>query len=764
MGARFLIPIGSMCLIAFIGCALWIQDSLDRDRTIASAITRNENLAVALQEYTSRTLQSADLVSRYLSAEASTRGPQSALDRLTERRVFTDSLFEGVGIIDENGALVATSWKGGWPLQNFAGEAYFERHRQGETDRLLVGKPTPPELFGQTVVPLTRRITRPDGSFGGVVIVQLAPARFTEIYKSVHLAGDDFISVLGKDGIIRGRRIGNREYSGEDFSRGALFTQAAASNAGSFLSEGFPAGMPRRLVSYRVLHAYDVIVAVGASEAVVTGEYARRNLNRRLFGGGIAAFLTLVGWVALNAYRRRDIALDAALQSEVNMRYMANHDHLTGLANRALLKEKVAQAMTASQHGERSLAILFIDLDNFKVVNDAHGHSLGDEILKAFASNLKRIVPANGVAARLGGDEFIVLLTDLDDPVLEATECARRVLADLARPIIREPREITVGASIGISVARSVARSATSIDALLMQADAAMYAAKEGGRRNFSFYADFMDRGAGERLRIEEELRKALQLGQLDLAYQPKVDLRTGTPVGVEALLRWTHPELGIVPPEVFIPVAENSGLILEIGEWVLRQACEQVRVWRVEGHGIVPTAVNVSALQFSSTNFVDQVANAIQGAKIPATSLELELTESMILDRPDLAVIKMKKLKELGVSLALDDFGTGYSNLHYLTKFPLDVLKVDRSFTSDLPNNPDAVSVAKAIITLGESLGLQVVAEGVETREQADFLRRAGCCIGQGYLFSRPLTRQQCSEWLKLNALALHATYHQVA
>ncbi|MDB5545632.1 MAG: Cache and sensor-containing signal transduction diguanylate cyclase/phosphodiesterase [Hyphomicrobiales bacterium] len=760
MGERFLIPFGSICLIAFIGCGLWFQDSLDHGRTMASAITRNENLAVALQEYTSRTLQSADLVSRYVSAEASATGPQNALDRLLDGRVFTDSLFEGVGIIDENGSLIAASRKGVWPSLDFSGQDYFQRHQQGETNRLFVGKPTAPEVFGQIVVPLTRRISKADGSFGGVVIVQLAPARFTEIYKSVQLAPDDFISVLGQDGIIRGRRIGDHEFSGENFSSATLFAQAAAANAGSFLSEGFPAGMPRRLVTYRVLSGYDLIVAVGASEAVVLAEYAGRNTNRRMFGGGIAAFLTLVGWVALNAYKRRDMALGAALQSEEDMRYMANHDHLTGLANRVLLKEKVAQAMATSPHGERSLAILFIDLDNFKVVNDAHGHSLGDEILRAFAANLKRIVPANGVAARLGGDEFIVLLTELDDPVLEATECARRVLAELARPIVKEPREITVGASIGISVSNG----ATSIDALLMQADAAMYAAKEGGRRNYSFYADFMDRGAGERLRIEEELRKALQLGQLDLAYQPKVDLRTGTPVGVEALLRWSHPELGIVPPEVFIPVAEASGLILEIGEWVLRRACEQVRSWRIDGHGIVPMAVNVSALQFASTTFIDQVANALQGAKIPAASLELELTESMILDRPDLAVIKMKKLKELGVSLALDDFGTGYSNLHYLTKFPLDVLKVDRSFTSDLPNNLDAVSVAKAIITLGESLGLKVVAEGVETREQADFLRRVGCCIGQGYLFSRPLTKHQCSEWLKLNSLALHATYHQVA
>jgi diguanylate cyclase (GGDEF)-like protein len=760
MKARHWIPVGGIAITALILFGLVIVDTRERDQALRSATQRNENLAVAMEQYTTRTLQTATLVARYIAAETKTQPPSVALGRLGTGGVFGDSLLDGVGVLDVNGRLAATAQRGAWPDLDLSEREHFLVHQKADSHRLFVGKPVQSALLNRIVVPLTMRINDSDGSFAGVVIVQISPGRLTEIYKSAQLVGEDFIAVIGLDGTVRARSTGGRESSGEDFRTANVFNQIMKAPTGSFVSPGVVAGMTRRYASYRVLKDYGLVVVVGASEKGILANYDQRSLYRRQAGLGFAMLMALLTWFTIALCKRRDDALAHANKSATDLRQLATHDHLTGLPNRILLSEMAGVALRKTSPLVRTTALLFIDLDNFKFINDGQGHALGDEVLKSVATLLEETLPISGTAFRLGGDEFVVLLECSTDPIEEAAECARGILAGLSNPILRSPVDITISASIGISLSHS----ADSLEKLLQHADAAMFAAKDGGRRTYSFYSEHMSREAGERLRLEQELRKALRLEQLTVVYQPKVDLRTGAPAGVEALLRWTHPELGMVPPCTFIPVAEDTGLIIEIGAWVLRQACLQVKKWDHEGLPNVPVAVNVSALQFTEDNFVAQVSDAMKAAGISPRLLELEMTESLLVQRPELASCKLEELRQLGVSIALDDFGTGYSNLHSVTKFPLNVLKLDKAFTADLPHDAMAISIAEAIITLGGSLGLSVVAEGIETREQADFLLSRGCAIGQGYLYSHPLPPDLCAKWLAINAKVLPALFRQVA
>ena len=383
-----------------------------------------------------------------------------------------------------------------------------------------------------------------------------------------------------------------------------------------------------------------------------------------------------------------------------------------------------------------------MDLDNFKYHNDAFGHEVGDKILRRVAQELGQVVRSSDITARLGGDEFVVVLGDLAQPERAAARVASKILEALEKPFELGNKAITTTASIGISI---YPKDGSSLQQLLRSADTAVYRAKEDGRARFAFFENEMTEKAEERLFIEEELRNAIRFNQLELLYQPQIDLVTKRPSGVEALLRWNHPQMGTVSPNDFIPIAEESGLILPIGEWVLREACRQNREWQTKGLGPLPVAVNFSALQFRQPDIVGTVSAALAESGLSPDCLELELTETMIAGNPTIISERLRKLKSLGISLALDDFGTGYSNLQYLKTLPLDVLKVDRSFVIDTPNEPEATAIAKAIISMGFSLGLRVIAEGVETIEQENFLTGEGCSFGQGYLYSRPLSQNDC-------------------
>ena len=449
-------------------------------------------------------------------------------------------------------------------------------------------------------------------------------------------------------------------------------------------------------------------------------------------------------------------------QVEARIFHMAHHDELTGLPNRNLMHDRIEQAiLNAERHGT-AVALAFVDLDGFKLVNDGLGHKAGDELLKVVGKRMGACLRRNDTLARFGGDEFVILLPDqAHDPE------ALGPLLEKIRVAVTEPVEVS-GQAVQVSCSMGVVmypRDGADASALLMNADAAMYRAKDMGSNNFQFYAREMNASVEEKLVLLDGLRQAVQAtldGAVDngfrLLYQPKVDLRTGRLFGVEALIRWQHPEHGMVAPQRFIGLAEESGLIVEIGDWVVREACRQARAWIDAGLPPVTMSVNVSARQFEEARLVERVAAALRDTRLMPELLELEVTESLIMRDLSRSVAKMRELESMGVSLSIDDFGTGYSSLSSLKTFPISRLKIDKSFVSELADNPDDQAIAMAVISLGHKLNLRVIAEGVETEQQRDFLRANECDEMQGYLFSRPVGAEEIVDMLEAYAMELAA------
>ncbi len=442
------------------------------------------------------------------------------------------------------------------------------------------------------------------------------------------------------------------------------------------------------------------------------------------------------------------------IEAERRMRHLALHDYLTGLPNRLLFDERLAAAVADTTARRGQVALLCIDLDDFKGVNDTLGHPAGDELLRQVAERLSRVVGRGDLVARLGGDEFAILQHGVEGPEAAAA-LAAQVTAALAAPFRITEQEVFCSATVGIALSGG---QAVEPGDLLRHADIALFAAKAAGRGGFRFFSPELNARLHERKLIEARLRVALENRSLQLAYQPQYALRTGRLVGVEALVRWHDPELGQVPPDRFVAVAEDSAQILELGEFVLYEACAQAARWRAAGLPIGRIAVNLSPAQFAYQDLVDMVGRTLRATGLPAEALELEITEGTLMRDRRGAIATLEALHALGVTIALDDFGTGYSSLAYLKRFPLDKLKIDRSFVADIPDDPDDVAIARTIITLGKTLGLTVLAEGVETPAQRDFLLQEGCDEAQGYLFARPLTAEQLEAILREDRMALRA------
>jgi len=430
-------------------------------------------------------------------------------------------------------------------------------------------------------------------------------------------------------------------------------------------------------------------------------------------------------------------------EAESHLQFIATHDGLTGILNRSGMFARFSEELVSARNAERQLGLLFIDLDRFKAVNDTLGHLIGDQLLMSASSRMQAQLKETDLLARLGGDEFTVVIKDIDSPEM-VSQVVDRLISSMAQPFVIDGREIFVTVSIGVAC---YPNDGNDVYSLLKSADTALYRAKERGKNTFQFFSKDMDSHGVDQLELETSLRYALMRNEFVLYYQPQVCTATGKLLGVEALIRWQHPVLGMVPPSDFIGLAEKNGLIVPIGAWVLHEACRQCKAWLTQGFTLSHVAVNLSARQFSSDYLLETIRAALDENDLPATMLELEITESTIMYNPEEAITLLNRLRQMGVLLSIDDFGTGYSSLSSLKQYPLDRLKIDRSFVSGIPHDVDDVAITEAIIAVAHKMHLEVVAEGVETREQLAFLRAADCDLVQGFLIGRPITAEELEQ-----------------
>jgi len=480
----------------------------------------------------------------------------------------------------------------------------------------------------------------------------------------------------------------------------------------------------------------------GRSETIETAVFSHDGSNVPLEGSLTCSYHdgrpAAVWWIC------RDITDRKLAQQQLYQ--LAHYDTLTGLPNRMLLYDRLRQARAHAHREGLSMAILFLDLDRFKIINDTLGHPVGDKLLQSVARRLSSCVREVDTAARIGGDEFLIILVNMRDTG-DAERVAVKILATLATPHIIEEHELFVTTSIGISVYPS---DDEDLDNLIKKADIAMYAAKSAGSNTYQFYDTAMDENAHKRFVLENSLRKAVENKEFLVYYQPKVDILSGEITAFEALLRWEHPDLGLLSPAEFIPLAEETGLIIPIGEWVLKEACAQNAVWQQQGLRQMVVAVNLSGYQLQQRNFIEVVAEALAETGLSAKHLEFEITETVIMQNPDFTIAVLNQLRDMGVHISIDDFGTGYSSLSHLKRFSVNTLKIDKTFVREVESNSTDAAIATAIIAMGNSLNLRVIAEGVETKGQFDFLKDKLCDEMQGYYFSRPMPPEKVLEFMQ--------------
>lgn len=724
---------GAILLIVGIWATVAAWTRAEQDNATARALDRANSAARLFEEYALRTLRAADNLTRMAVVSLAHNAPDETIRRAVQTGIVDGELFQSLGIQDAQGNLIGSTISP-FPPMNYADRDYFQQAMAAPPDTLVVGTPVVSRLTGELAIPVVRRFNAPDGSVGGLVIVQVRADAFERGYRDLNLQGMDYVALIGLDGIARVGSIGGVSVHGRDFSTSNVFLRQKEAPVGLFSAEANTDGILRH-VAYRTLEDYPLFAAFGVDSEAAQIEF-RKQRTEYIFLGALATSLVLAftGGLAFS-FRQKD-RVNAQLRArEDTLEVLATHDYLTGVPNRAALEAFAEDMLQAARTSGTQVGCIFIDLDNFGEVNAALGHPTGDQVLKLVAASLRPVAEEWGKMARVGGDEFVVIFRSDGDAF--ALQMAERLQTTIETVPAADGVRMTVKASMGVSI---FPKDATTFAELVRRADEALAAAKKGRRGFPVFFSADMSRLAEKRLAIRNGLAEAIANDELDVFYQPQVELATGRTIGVEALLRWRHPVLGFISPGDFIAIAEESGLIVSIGAWVIARACRDCAELMHDGHGRLPVAVNVSTLQFRQPDLVSVVHDALSTAGLPPAMLELELTESLIADDPDATVARLEALRALGVSLAMDDFGTGYSNLQYLRRFPLHVLKIDRSFVAGLPKDRHCCSIVLAILALAKALELRVVAEGVETAEQAAFLRDVGCWVGQGYLYGRPM------------------------
>ena len=623
---------------------------------------------------------------------------------------------------------------------NVSDQDYFRQ--QLKFDQLASGQPWQDPYSRTWKLTFSRKINTPEGAFAGIVFTSVEASYFVSGYEESKLGQLGALGILGTDGIFRVRRTGEKVVSGEKVN----FSDLVPNNEEFEEPESLEVRLQhnswdkvKRYTAVSQLYDFPLAVVLGLSEQEQMQKASQLKRVYLLRASVASVAITLIVIVllrlSLQLKHSRNSALEEHIVHAKKIEHLAFHDSLTGLPNRSFFSQLLSQGIAESKRYERCFALLFLDLDRFKIINDTLGHDAGDELLKEVARRLTEALRETDTVARLGGDEFVVLLPEMNDEK-QLSAVAKKILSTVGRPFHLAGQDLRVTVSIGISVFPTDGEDEQT---LVKNADIAMYHAKEGGKNNFCFYSDELSADSLERLALESSLRVALDRNEFVLHYQEKHDLRSGEITGAEALLRWQHPTLGLIQPKQFLPLAEDTGLIIPIGRWVIEAACKQANRWLEEGLAPRCISVNLTERQFTDAHLLDDIASILHTTAINPTQLELEITESVLLSNFDRALETLSKIKKMGVRIAIDNFGTSYTSLSTLDKFHFDTLKIDGSVIRDIANEPSDKQLTEAIISVGRTMAMTIVAEGVETREQADFLLASSCDQVQGFYYNKP-------------------------
>ena len=721
---------------------------IERSNAERAMFTSARELADTYEAQVLRNLREIDHTLKVLKfAYQRAEAPSKVLAELKDKDLLPRELAYTLSFVDDKGDLITSTRL--LPLRNISSYEHFKTLTLA--DQLWVSRPRRDTIDGAWKLDFSRRLTNGNGRFAGIVTITVDAAYFVNLYERSKLGQFGFIGLKGnEDGIFRVQRSGDRvSMDSETEAAGVIDKRSQEQDTVRTVHrwDGIA-----RVMSSRPLPGFPLTLVVGLSESEQMSQ-TNANIRKYLW---IAAIVTalLILIIAVVARINAKLAQITKRESETKMahaqrvQHLAYHDALTGLPNRLFFSKILEQSISQARRYNRSLAVVFLDLDRFKYINDTYGHQPGDQVLLTLAKKLKLCLRESDTVARFGGDEFIMLLPEFDEEKYIAT-VAQKLLSVVSEPFLCHGQALVLTASIGIAV---FPRHGQDEQALMRCADAAMYHAKNEGRNNYQFYTRSLQANSLKRLKLENSLRQALELNELELHYQPKIDVGSGQIKGAEALLRWRSRD-GMVPPSEFIPIAEETGLIVEIGRWALKTACAQNVSWLAAGLPPICVAVNLSPRQFSEADLVDDISTILAQTKLDPQLLELEITESLLMQNLDRAIRVLSSLSKMGIRLAIDDFGTGYSSLSNLKRFPLTTLKIDRAFISDLPHDRDDSVITDAIVGMGKSLSMTVVAEGVETEKQLAFLRSHGCDEYQGHHFSRAVSPDSFANLLRIQS-----------
>jgi diguanylate cyclase (GGDEF)-like protein len=741
---HILFPLVAVLLLAVIwGTTIGVLKVRRADAEHAAAHSSQE-LLDTYEAQVVRALREIDQTLRLVKFWPERREPRAILATLKERGLLPPNLLFTVTLTDRDGTIIDNTRPS--TIKSVVNEASFRQQR--EQDTFYVGR-LPPGPTGEATLQFSRRLNAADGSFDGAAIVTVPADFFVSGYEAERLGTKGVLGLLGVDGVFRVRRTADTVFSGDQIDYASMVQAPDAAGTEATISRSSWDG-ERRWLSARELYGFPLAVLVGLSvdeQMAAAQRQGRVYIGWATIGSGLIVLITAVlGRLSIQLARVRLREGESKIVHAQQVEYLAYHDGLTGLPNRSLFSKLLTQSITEARRYKRRLAVAFLDLDRFKQINDTLGHGAGDLLLQEVATRLRQCVRDSDTVARLGGDEFVVLLQDLADEQ-DAATVAHKILIATAKPFALMGQECRVTASIGIS---TYPEGGEDEQTLKKNADIAMYQAKAEGKNNFQFYSEKLNAHSLERLTLESSLRYALERDEFRLHYQAKREITSGRITGMEALLRWEHPDLGTVAPMQFIPVAEETGLIIPIGKWVLKTACLQSVAWHRQGLPRLSVAINFTERQFRDEQMIADVSSILQATGMDPHLLEIELHESVLMHDVEATLRILTRLKSLGIRIAVDDFGTGYSSIAMLQRFPLDTVKIDRSLTRELVSDTEGALLADAIIAMGRSLSLTVVAQGVETQEQAEHLRSHACDELQGFYFRRPLPADEFTQVLR--------------